>query len=61
MSEKLYRTCRYCGRKLKSEESQLIGFGPICYKRYKLAKVRKRKLILFEENDDKGSGGTCTR
>lgn len=61
MTIKLYKTCRYCGRKLKSEESQLLGFGPICYKRYKLSKLRKRRLILFEENDDKDAGGARTR
>ncbi len=26
-------TCSLCGRKLKNEKSQEIGYGPVCYRR----------------------------
>lgn len=37
--------CLRCGRKLKSKESMLIGYGPSCYKKHikeeKGAKLRR--------------------
>lgn len=39
--------CRRCGRKLKSDESKALGFGPTCYKRF----MEETKLIpLFVMN-----------
>ncbi|MCM1179981.1 MAG: DUF6011 domain-containing protein [Clostridium sp.] len=26
-------TCSLCGRKLKNEKSQEVGYGPVCYRR----------------------------
>ncbi len=26
-------TCSLCGRRLKNERSQKIGYGPVCYRR----------------------------
>ena len=31
---KKFERCKRCGRKLKNNESQLLGFGPGCYKRH---------------------------
>lgn len=35
--------CKRCGRKLKSYESQLLGYGPGCYKKFIKEKSRKLK------------------
>lgn len=40
--------CKRCGRKLKSNESKLLGYGPTCYKRMlkeKFCKVKERRLF----------------
>ena len=29
-----HRLCFRCGRKLKSEQSKLLGMGPTCYKKW---------------------------
>lgn len=34
ISKKEFEVCRRCGRKLKSKESKILGFGPNCYKKY---------------------------
>ena len=31
---KEYINCLRCGRKLKTEESKLLGFGKICYEKW---------------------------
>ena len=36
--------CKKCGRKLKNNESQLLGYGPGCYK-----KIMKEKYKKFKE------------
>lgn len=33
--------CRRCGRKLKSDKSKTLGFGPTCYKKF----MEESKLI----------------
>ena len=54
----IYTTCRLCGRKLKSAESQILGFGPTCYSHYKKQHARKKKLIDFDgEHYDEVPGG----
>lgn len=58
MNTPLYTTCRMCGRKLKSEESQIIGFGPTCYAKYKARQRKKTRLIIFGDGDDETTGGT---
>lgn len=32
-NELLYKTCKRCGRKLKSEKARALGYGPICWKK----------------------------
>ncbi|MCX4351729.1 MAG: DUF6011 domain-containing protein [Lachnospiraceae bacterium] len=44
-------TCSLCGRKLKNEKSQEIGYGPVCYRR-KFGSPLKRQRIR-----DRGGGG----
>lgn len=34
MLEKRYIKCLRCGRKLKTEASQLLGFGKTCWEKY---------------------------
>ena len=34
MKEELYTYCLRCGRKLRSYESQKLGFGKICYNKW---------------------------
>lgn len=36
--------CKRCGRKLKNNESQLLGFGPSCYRKYLKEQYNKRKV-----------------
>lgn len=38
-----YIYCRRCGRKLKSENSKLLGIGSSCYKK----EVGEKQLKLF--------------
>jgi hypothetical protein len=28
-----YKTCKRCGRKLKSETARSLGYGPVCWKK----------------------------
>ena len=35
---KEYDRCLRCGRKLKSKENRLRGYGKICYKKQKMSK-----------------------
>jgi hypothetical protein len=39
--------CFRCGRKLKSKESQELGMGPVCYRKWQ---TEKDTIPLFEEN-----------
>ena len=40
--------CLRCGRKLKSKQSQIVGYGPSCYKKHITEnKVNKQKARLF--------------
>ena len=32
--EEKYTKCLKCGRRLKTLESQTLGFGPVCYKKW---------------------------
>lgn len=43
LPHKEYEYCLRCGRKLKSEESRIIGYGKICLEKAK----RKNKTTLF--------------
>lgn len=44
-------TCSLCGRRLKNEKSQKIGYGPVCYRRV-FGSSSKRQRIR-----DRGGGG----
>lgn len=48
--ENEYIYCKLCGRKLKSEQSKLLGYGPSCFR--KVNQVHSKKLF-DEENNDK--------
>lgn len=42
--------CQRCGRRLKTEESKAIGFGPSCYKKHikegkEYKKYKRRRLF----------------
>lgn len=40
--------CKRCGRRLKNNESQLLGYGPSCYKKYlKEQRGRRKDRRLF--------------
>ena len=41
--QKLYTHCLRCGRKLKNEEAQKLGYGPICIK--KIPKKQENRLF----------------
>lgn len=43
MENKEYEYCLRCGRKLKTKESRLRGYGDICYKKHLI----KHKNTLF--------------
>ena len=45
--ENEYLYCKLCGKKLKSEKSKLLGYGPTCYK--KVNQVLSKKLFVEEE------------
>ena len=45
---KKFERCKRCGRKLKSKDSQLLGYGPGCYKKYmkeQLKVIKYRRLF----------------
>lgn len=47
--QKEYLVCIRCGRKLKSEESKQLGFGPTCYKKWKNETLSKKLLYKDEK------------
>lgn len=50
MSDTRYIKCKRCNRPLKTEEAQILGYGPICYK--KQQEYKKPKKGLFEKNSN---------
>lgn len=45
--------CKRCNRPLKSEEAQLRGYGPTCYKKYlEENKVAQKDLFTIQFNKD---------
>ncbi len=46
-----HKQCKRCGRKLKTKESQDLGMGKICYKKY-LQENHRRKLIRLQKGDN---------
>lgn len=52
---KLYEehpVCIRCGRKLKTEESRELGFGPTCYKKWQAESISK-KIFDVEVSNNK--------
>ena len=49
--EDIYEVCLRCGRKLKSEESRLIGYGKICYKKTFEDRATTLPLFHVKHND----------
>lgn len=49
--ENEYIYCKLCGRKLKSGQSKLLGYGPSCFR--KVNQVHSKKLFDEETTDDK--------
>lgn len=46
--QKMYIYCLRCGKRLKTSESRVLGYGPVCYEKHKkethsktLLRVRK--------------------
>lgn len=37
-------TCSLCGRKLKNEKSQEIGYGPVCYRRMFGSSLKRQRI-----------------
>ena len=49
--EKLHNTCMRCGRKLRSTENRIRGYGDICWSRMKSDKCRRLfKPVSSKEN-----------
>lgn len=48
-----YGQCLRCGRKLKTEESRLLGMGKTCYKKYMTENTHKK---LFELKGEQTNG-----
>ncbi len=44
-------TCSLCGRKLRSEKSRGIGYGPVCYRRMFGSSLKRQRIR------DRGSSG----
>jgi len=42
------KICKRCHRELKDTKSKILGFGPICYKKY----LQTQKNYLFEMEVD---------
>lgn len=43
--------CSLCGRKLKNEKSQEIGYGPVCYRKIFGSSLKRQNIR------DRGRGG----
>ena len=48
---KEYNYCLRCGRKLKSKEARLRGYGKTCYAKCKLS-IKVKPLVVIGENMD---------
>lgn len=39
--------CKMCGKKLKNKDSQVLEYGPTCYKKYLKEKAKRLERRLF--------------
>lgn len=46
-SYKLNERCIRCGKKLKTTNSKILGYGPSCYKKYLKEKFKNKNRRLF--------------
>jgi hypothetical protein len=51
MKPKEYEYCKRCGRKLKSQESRMIGYGAICLQKSKESSHSIRLFPILSKND----------
>jgi protein-arginine kinase activator protein McsA len=51
-TQKESKTCKRCGRKLKSEASKELGFGCVCYRKYMTENKLKPLFIMQKGNTD---------
>lgn len=65
MIDKKYKYCRRCGRRLTSELSREIGYGPVCFKkvqvlnkRNSLFRIKKPEKKLYNKRREGGDGKT---
>ena len=49
---KQYTHCLRCGRKLRTEKTKQLGYGPTCYAKI-LMKTMKRGLFEIEKDNKK--------
>ena len=49
----LYEVCLRCGRKLKNEESKILGYGQVCFQKANAEKTTKPLFDLSNNNSDK--------
>lgn len=47
----LYKNCRRCGKKLRSLDSQKLGYGKICYKKYCTEDKYRMRLFQIRKNE----------
>ena len=41
----LHKTCLRCGRKLKTEDAKIRGYGPVCYEKI----LSNKQSLLFQK------------
>lgn len=51
MTTHKFLKCKRCGRTLLEESSQLVGYGPVCFKKIVQDKFIQLDLFQFEEGD----------
>lgn len=49
--KKEFDRCLRCGRRLKSMEHRLLGYGPSCYQKMKKGRLRKKLIIEVVQGD----------
>ncbi len=52
-----YENCLRCGRKLKTPESKILGFGKVCYEKYNSEAKYKELFHLEMSNNESINGG----
>ena len=42
---KEYEFCLRCGRRLKNSEHKKLGYGPTCYKKISISRLKKKSIL----------------